>query len=361
MKKSAIFVLLFCSGFFRIFGQTTARIPTIEDYFTAFNDFSGELGGLMGFLGGIGLAWADPYIGHLINPIPHWGFGLTLGATTISNANLGKLNEGINLDWAPFLGGKQLNLMYAAEFRIGGFRTLPFDVGAKFGLLPALPLFAGGAVSFQAQIIGADLRWRINSGYGIAPKMSIGLEFNSVSGAHTITPDSFTIGESTNAAGTTASGNRIFSGADSILKFIWSGQVIDLKFNIGKSFPFSGVSLYGGAKAGVALTSVSWNLSGEEAGFGSSASTANRFGGTNFNTEEKRLTAAGNLEALLPTAGTVTFTTADMTILYTGFAVDLQGHVGISFDIDRVHISLSYRMDILHFESGVSLQFRYQQ
>jgi hypothetical protein len=357
-KKAFFFVLLFFS-LKAVFGQTTARIALITDYFTAFNDFAAEMASAMSFMGGMGLAWSDPYIGHLINPIPHWGFGLSLGATSLSFANLDKLNQAMHVEMEPFLPGKQFHPVYTGELRIGGFRTVPFDLGLKFGMLPDLPLYATGTLNYNIMIVGGDFRWCINRGFGIAPKMSIGFEFNYVTGGYSFSPDaSAVIAEKTNASGTTASGRRLFPGTGALVNYTAQATVFDLKLDMAKRFPYSGFTFFGQIKAGAAITSTSFILSGEGVGWGTSSSTSNQL--NKLNTDAKLATANETFQALLP-YGQGTITTLSATVAFPGFAIDAQGRLGIAFDLDRWHISIAYMMDVLHFESGIALSFRYQQ
>ena len=78
LKKAGFLVILGLLAVFSGFSQTS-RAATLEDTFTAFNDYAADAGAAMAFIGGMGLAWSDPYIGHLINPIPHWGVGISPG------------------------------------------------------------------------------------------------------------------------------------------------------------------------------------------------------------------------------------------------------------------------------------------
>ncbi|MDR2490353.1 MAG: hypothetical protein LBD20_03015 [Spirochaetaceae bacterium] len=353
LKKAGFLVVLGLSAVFSGFSQAN-QAAKLEDTFTTFNDYAADVGAAMAFLGGVGLAWSDPYIGHLINPIPHWGAGISLGITTIGMTNLTKLNEFLQVEMAPFIGNKQMNLIWTAELRIGGFRGIPFDLGVKYGILPALPLF--GETSYNINIVGGDLRFRVKNGYGIGPEISVGLEFNLVNGGYD-TPMYASIFEETTSSGT-GRGYRITPNDGAIMSYKWNATVIDFKVSLGKTFPSSRFTFYGGAKGGVALTQTTFAVTGPDVAWGLNGSGSNRlsqYTPTKWNTEPDKL------QGFLP-FGISTMTADGISILFDGFAVNVQGHIGIAFDFDnRWHLSLAYMMDVLHFDSGISLSFRYQQ
>ena len=353
LKKASFLIVLGFSAVFSGFSQAS-RAATLEDTFTAFNDYAADAGAAMAFIGGMGLAWSDPYIGHLINPIPHWGVGISLGITTIGMTNLNKLNEFLQVEMSPFLGNKQMNPVWTAELRIGGFRGIPFDIGVKYGMLPALPLF--GETTYSINVIGADLRFRVKNGYGIGPKISVGLEFNLVSGGYD-TPMYAAIFERTSNSGT-GQGYRITPNDGAMMSYKWSATVFDFKINLGKTFPTSGFTFYGGAKAGAALTQTTFAVTGPDVAWGTSGTGNNRlsqYTASKWNTEPDRF------QSMLP-FGIATMTADGINVLFDSLAVNVQGNLGIAFDFDnRWHLSLAYMIDILHFESGISLSFRYQQ
>jgi hypothetical protein len=323
------------------------------------------MGGAMAFMGGLGLSWSDAYIGPLINPIPHWGASFSLGLTSAKFSNLGKLNGFLNIDEGnALISDKQLLPMYVAEFRMGGFRGFPFDLGAKFGMMPAVPLpgmFTGMLESsYRMQVIGGDFRWRLASGMGIGPKISLGFAVNMVAGGYDIPLlNAAGIGLSLNTRGQ-ATGFRITSGTagDTVLNYNWNATVFDLKLDLGKSFPYSGFTFFGGAKLGFGITKTDVAFTGPNVTVGTGTSGASYVIG--------RMTAA-NIEqrmAALQTYlnyGVAVITNESITITYNGITLDVQGHIGISFDRDRMHYTISYMMDVLHFESGFSFSVRYQQ
>ncbi|MDR2343285.1 MAG: hypothetical protein LBD86_01990 [Spirochaetaceae bacterium] len=139
MKFRCLFVAAAVTSLFFVkAGQGFAQTP-VRDIADDLNEFADDMAGALPFIASIGLGWSDSYIGHLVDITPHWGMGITTGATTLK---LGKLN--VLLDHFGYQADdgfmeKQLLPAYTVKVRIGGFRTLPFDIGVKWGWLPYLP------------------------------------------------------------------------------------------------------------------------------------------------------------------------------------------------------------------------------
>jgi hypothetical protein len=352
VRAFGVFFFFFTS--FNAFSQTT-KTATIEEFFTTFNEYATDMGGIMALTSGLGLSWSDAFIGPLIDQIPHWGGGVSLGFATVKMENLKKLNDFMQIIMEPVFSGKQVNPLWAGEFRIGGFRTAPFDLGVKFGMIPAMALF--GESLYEMTLVGGDFRWRLNSGYGIAPKISLGFEVNMINGGYTSTPAADAVIASALSSSGRPSGSRITAGEDAILKYLWNATVISAKIEFSKSFPFYGFTFYGGARGGFAITKTDFILSGENVAWGSSGSGSNKIASYNA---AKLLTSATAIENFLP-FGVLTLTNDAITVTYNGNAIDLQANIGVAFDFGRNHISIAYMVAILQVESGISISYRYQQ
>jgi len=125
----------------------------------------------------IGLNWSDAYIGKLIpSAPPHFGIGITLGATTMDPKSLKTLTGSMDADF-PDISILPLPA-YTVEARLGGF-ALPFDIGFKFGYLPSnvLPI---AEVNLNYLLVGGDLRYAIIDGKDnkALPNVSLGVGVN---------------------------------------------------------------------------------------------------------------------------------------------------------------------------------------
>ena len=112
-------------------------LPALEysAYEDGFEAFATEVAKSLPFNAAIGLNWSDAYIGNF----PHFGVGITVGATAIPYDAMKPVIDALGADlsgemdfletWgAPFPA-------YSIEARVGGL-MLPFDVGVKLGVLP---------------------------------------------------------------------------------------------------------------------------------------------------------------------------------------------------------------------------------
>ncbi|MDR2096506.1 MAG: hypothetical protein LBP76_13470 [Treponema sp.] len=192
------------------------------------DDLSDDMAKALPFNSTIGLNWSDAYIGQLISAPPHFGVGISGGATTI---NLGSINKilsyfgkdlgGITSDIG---GGGMVLPAYTAEARIGGF-ILPFDVGLKTGYLSKLESLS----NLEYLLIGGEVRYAVLKGNVALPKVSIGLGVNYIHGGIGMSggeSQEFYIGE----------GDNKLKITDPRMDFTWESTSIDLKAQISKSF-----------------------------------------------------------------------------------------------------------------------------
>jgi hypothetical protein len=228
----------------------------------SFGEFSDEVAGGLTFNSNIGLNWSDAYIGNL----PHFGVGLTVGATTIPFAAANKvIQETINVPLPAEVVSiaEQYGMPIpglTAEARIGGLFGLPFDIGAKFGTLPPelgaslLP----SNMSLSYLLAGADVRFALLQDEGATPAISVGGGVNYMEGGIGLKG---LLGGSQDITIETLPGfdDPILSMSDPDFNFGWNAFVIDLKAQISKSLFI--VTPYLGFGASLGVTNVGGGLS----------------------------------------------------------------------------------------------------
>lgn len=130
------------------------------------NTFVDDSTGSLPFAASAGLDWSDAYIGSIVGVPPHFGIGVSAGATTLPKKAVepllsalgGSLNSDLPL---PSLG---------VNARIGGF-LLPFDVGLKVGVLPGLKI---SDYTIDYTNLGFDVRYAVFQGEPLLPDVSVG-------------------------------------------------------------------------------------------------------------------------------------------------------------------------------------------
>jgi len=143
--------------------------------------FSDDISKAIPFNSLIGLNWSDAYIGKLFpGAPPHFGVGISVGATTMDPKSIKKLAGYLDAD-IPDISILPIPA-YTAEARLGGF-TLPFDIGFKFGYLPpnALPI---ADINLNYLLVGGDLRYAVIDGKDnkALPNVSVGVGVNYLKG-----------------------------------------------------------------------------------------------------------------------------------------------------------------------------------
>jgi hypothetical protein len=212
----------------------------------------------------VGLNWSDAYIGQF----PHFGIGLTVGASTIPYRAAEFVLDTIGLadgikDNPEFRYIEQFGVplpAYTAEARIGGF-IIPFDLGVKVGILP--PDFNPGDLipgfTLEYTNIGFDVRLPIVEERAIIPEVSVGGGYNYLRanvGFAGILGNDLNIAD---FADPRPDVDTVYSVSmtDPSVNYQWSANVIDLKAQVSKSLllfrPFVGVGAsigFGSAGAG---------------------------------------------------------------------------------------------------------------
>ncbi len=205
----------------------------------------------------VGLNWSDAYIGQF----PHFGVGLTVGASTIPFDAATPVLEGLGLtdlatnpDLAPLLQFGMPLPAYAAEARIGGF-IIPFDVGVKIGIMPpdwspgdAFPSIAAlQNLEMDYMNLGFDVRMPVIEERGLIPEVSIGGGYNYLRaniGLVGILGGDLNIGTFEHPDPNNDQTWTV-SMTDPTVNYEWSANVIDLKAQVSKGLlffrPYAGV------------------------------------------------------------------------------------------------------------------------
>jgi hypothetical protein len=258
MKK----LLLIC-GIMLLFSLGAFAQVDYSVYEESFQDFSDEVAASLPFNTAIGLNWADGYIGQF----PHFGVGLTVGATSIPYEIMEPVFDMLDnftlpseLDFIEKWGAPMP--AYTLDARLGGF-ILPFDMGVKFGFLPDE---AKVLMPFQMDylLVGGDVRLALLKGKGAAPDLSVGLGYTYLDGAIYLEDlvagdqviDVFSLVDPVYPGGNYA--DLIITSPD--VYFNWQAHVIDLKVQASKKLaiitPNIGLGVsYGLSKAGGGLES----------------------------------------------------------------------------------------------------------
>jgi hypothetical protein len=231
-------------------------------YEQSFQDFSDEIAASLPFNGTIGLNWADGYIGQF----PHFGVGLTVGATSIPYEIMEPVFDMLDgfalpseLDFIEKWGAPMP--AYSLDARLGGF-ILPFDIGVKFGFLPD---DAKVLMPFQMDylLVGGDVRLALLKGKGALPDLSIGAGYTYLDGAiylEDLVAGDQVIDISSELFPVYGANTTTLTITSPDVYFNWQAHVIDLKVQASKKLaiitPNIGLGVsYGLSEAGGGLDS----------------------------------------------------------------------------------------------------------
>ena len=251
---------------FLIFGlialavSTAGALPgtfTFDEYEAAFQTFADEAANALPFNATLGLSWSDPFIGGF----PHFGVGLTVGATTMPYdafepvATMLGVDLGADIPELETWGAPIPSLMLEARV---GLPILPADVGIKVGMIPeSTKALLPPDVTADYLLVGADVRWQLLEGRGPMPEISVGAGYSYLKGEVSM-------------SGLLGGDQVITTPADDILltdpklNFNWTASVIDLKVQAAKKLviitPYIGVGAsLGMGKVGGGLDSTAIN------------------------------------------------------------------------------------------------------
>jgi hypothetical protein len=338
---TAIFIVLML--FFNSVRGFTQQ-STLGELSSDLSDSAEDMAGALPFMATIGLNWADSYIGQLVDVPPHWGVGLTAGTTTLKLDHLNTLLSKFGYKSDDGFSSKQLLPAYVVEARIGGFNNAPFDIGIKWGLLPYMPLF-NDSINYESCIYGIDFRWELIADRYMFPSLSIGLEIDRATGG---------LRRDVSLAIPTASAYNI-TIQNGTVGVIWEAWVFDLKLMISKKFWEPRLTVFGGLRLGAAITKTGYQFTGGDAVSIGGISLRNM-------SDNQRSTIQSILQAETGDNTTFEVTEDYITCWIDAIGIDANVHEGISFRFTNMtNLTFSLMFDIIHFEMGATVSFKYQQ
>jgi hypothetical protein len=201
---------------------------SIEDLQNSAKAMASTLSATLPFNSTLGLNWSDAYIGQLLGVPPHFGVGVSAGATTVQADEIKTLLTTLGVDTGAFPRIVPIPAA-VAEARIGGF-LLPFDIGVKGGYIPPdlgkTIKDATGGLNLDYLAAGADLRFALIKGNLLLPRVSLGVGVNYMKGGL-----STTVGSDQTFTYNTYS----ISATKPELGLSWETTTIDLKAQVSKS------------------------------------------------------------------------------------------------------------------------------
>jgi hypothetical protein len=261
MKRVLIAVLVLLTAPLLLTAQT---ITTFEDLESDIESFAAGVASSLPLNASVGLNWSDAYIGQF----PHFGVGVTLGASTVpfsaARFALDAMDLTDTLTSDPrFTYIEQYGVplpAYTAEARLGGL-IIPFDLGVKVGILP--PDFELATImpgfSLDYMNLGFDLRVPVIEERGLIPELSIGGGYNYLRanvGIDGLLEEGVQV-TSFDDPRPDVNETYNFSMSNPTANFQWSANVIDLKAQVSKGLllfrPYLGVGAsigFGSAGAG---------------------------------------------------------------------------------------------------------------
>jgi hypothetical protein len=218
-----LFVLLSSTALF-------AAPVDFKDFQPGFDDFVQDLANGLPLNASTGLSWSQAYIGQF----PHFGVGVTVGATTIPAKAVSTMADALGISLpSDFSYAEKFGVpvpAYTLEARLGGF-VLPFDMGVKLGVIPPDTKF-GADVTADYILAGVDVRYALLKDEGPLPAISIGVGYNYMKGSVGI---SGILGSDVTIAQVyDVGGPHILSLADPTLQMDWSTNVIEAKLQVSK-------------------------------------------------------------------------------------------------------------------------------
>jgi len=225
-----------------------SQVPNIGDLQDGAESMSQALSAALPFNSTLGLNWSDAYIGQLLGVPPHFGVGVSAGATTVKADKMKTLLDTLGVDTGAFPAVVPLPAAMA-EARIGGF-LLPFDIGIKGGYIPPelgkTIKDATGGLNLDYLAAGADIRFALLKGGLLLPRVSLGVGVNYMKGG---------LGTTVGQDQSFTYSNYTITATKPELGLSWETTTIDLKAQISKGFliftPYAGLGAsYGMSKAG---------------------------------------------------------------------------------------------------------------
>ncbi len=162
----------------------SAQLTNYEDFADGFVAFAESIAYELPFNTTLGLNWADAYIGKL----PHFGIGVTLGATLVPFNTFNDAMQPLGVDLEAEVGDELSAFGFplpgaVLDARLGGI-FLPFDIGFKIGYIPEEAKgFLPPNMNLDYLMIGGDIRYAIIEEKGLLPDVSIGIGYTYMRGS----------------------------------------------------------------------------------------------------------------------------------------------------------------------------------
>ncbi|MCL2264987.1 MAG: hypothetical protein FWC22_02985 [Treponema sp.] len=245
IKKLSLIIIVILITVNPAFSQANTDVKDLID---SMDTLASSLAQSLPFNATIGLNWSDAYIGKLLSVPPHFGIGVTAGATTLNAGSLQGVLELFDFDLPINLPIGFPLPGYTVDARIGGF-ILPFDIGIKAGYLDNDFTDLIG-VNVDYLLIGADIRYAILNKKTSPVKLIVGLGYNYLRGGiSTKIPD--VAFEFDSGSGFT------IDLKDSELGLEWHSTVIELKTQVSFKIPI--VTPYAGVGVSYSWTTAGFN------------------------------------------------------------------------------------------------------
>jgi len=343
MKKIGKILCLFAVIFLLAANPVFSQMPSISDLTSLVDDFSETMARSLPFNSTMGLNWSDAYIGSILGFPPHFGVGVTFGATFAPIASLSELAEmfGFNIPIDFSVGLPMPG--YLVEARVGGI-ILPFDVGVKFGYLDfhtdSIPFVSGLGLNsgMKYLLYGADIRYSLVDLKILPFKLSVGASLNRLEGGIST---SIPIGLEYSFTNPSGGSDLRLKMANPNLAFIWDTTCFELKAHA--SFPVFIITPYVGA-------GVSWAWS--RAGY--KVNTSVTIEGGTYDSEDVKaelrrlgITQIDDFERGLESIKEV-----------NGFNMRLYG--GCSFNLAMFKLDLTGMFNVMDQALGFTLGIRFQ-
>lgn len=266
MKKAitAVILCMFIAG-----GITAQTTDVYKDFTNSLSDFLVEVNDALPDSAVVGGIWSDAYIGQLIGVPPHFGVGVAAGVTRFPIAALA---DAVELTGASVPVSELILPNFAIEGRIGGF-ILPFDIGFRFGMLPAsVVATVTDQVSIEYINFGLDIRYALVKENLVLPDVSVGAGFYRTAGS---------IGYEFKASDLTTVDIPGELDTTENLGLDFSTNVIEAKLQVSKSLLL--ITPYAGLAANYATSTASYTLVNETDEVSGGSFGARVFGGLSFN------------------------------------------------------------------------------
>jgi len=340
MKKLRRALFISVAIFLLAAGPAFSQMPNFDlsDLDDAINSFSGAMAQSLPFNATMGLNWSDAYIGQLLSIPPHFGVGISMGATFM---NIGVINDMLSM----FEFDIPLDIPigfplpgYTVEGRVGGI-ILPFDVGIKFGAISpdTIPLLDSMGIGLNYLLFGMDVRYSVLPSF-LPVKLSVGLGFNYLSGgisANLGGGQSFSFDDPVNSSAHT------IAISDPSLELFWETTVFELKAQASMSLfiitPYAGFGLsYSMSNAGYRLNS-QVTIDGDPVNESFAALLSEFFGINNLTDQgfESRVNADGAINFRFFGGFSVNMFVLklDMTLMYNFTDSSLGGTLGLRLQL----------------------------